>query len=154
MAPPALVLFTFRDADHSRHSARNSSPTIHLTTLHSTTPTRLLNSRKASLRLELKPNHLSPIQQQPPCLYDLHHTMQPLSSRKRKSDQLTTSSDEHYAVDMTSQRIPTKGGSPHPDESPFKRQRVGITLAQKQALIDNLQLESTSPAHEERRTQH
>jgi hypothetical protein len=70
--------------------------------------------------------------------------MQPLSSRKRKSDQLEMDDDEQYAVDMTSQQVPTKGGSPHPQESPSKRQRVGITLAQKQALIDNLQLESKS----------
>ncbi|KAK4152271.1 Borealin N terminal-domain-containing protein [Chaetomidium leptoderma] len=72
--------------------------------------------------------------------------MQPLSSRKRKSDQLEMSSDDQYTVDMTSQKIPTKGGSPHPQESPYKRQRVGITLAQKQALIDNLQLELTERA--------
>ena len=72
--------------------------------------------------------------------------MQPLSNKKRKSDQISMAGDDQYAVDMTSQKIPTKGGSPHPQESPSKRQRVGITLAQKQALIDNLQLESMSSA--------
>lgn len=29
-----------------------------------------------------------------------------------------------------------------PQRSPIKRRRIGLTLAQKQALIDNLQLES------------
>ncbi len=75
--------------------------------------------------------------------------MQPItSSRKRKSDQINMG-DEEYAIDMTSQKVPTKGGSPHPQENPSKRQRVGITLAQKQALIDNLELESMSPAQGE-----
>lgn len=68
--------------------------------------------------------------------------MQPLGGRKRKSDQLE--SDAQYPTDLTSQKVPTKGGSPHPEESAYKRQKVGITLAQKQALIDNLQLESMS----------
>ena len=77
--------------------------------------------------------------------------MQPPSSRKRKSDQLDMSNDNEYAGDMASQKIPTKGGSPHPQESPSKRQRVGITLAQKQALIDNLQLESMYAAQEDER---
>jgi hypothetical protein len=72
--------------------------------------------------------------------------MQPVIGKKRKSDQLEMHSDGQYTVDMTSQKIPTKGGSPHPEESPYKRQRVGITLAQKQALMDNLQLESMSCA--------
>ena len=76
---------------------------------------------------------------------------QPPSTRKRKSDQLDMSNDNEYAGDMASQKIPTKGGSPHPQESPSKRQRVGITLAQKQALIDNLQLESMYAAQEEER---
>jgi hypothetical protein len=78
-------------------------------------------------------------------------TMQPPSSRKRKSDQLDMSNDDQFAVDMASQKIPTKGGSPHFQESPSKRQRVGITLAQKQALIDNLQLESTCSAQNRER---
>ncbi|SPQ19324.1 3cf9b64f-8c7f-498d-989c-2599928dcdfa [Thermothielavioides terrestris] len=56
------------------------------------------------------------------------------------------SSEEQYSVEMASQMIPTKGASPKAQESPSKRQRVGITLAQKQALIDNLQLEITERA--------
>ncbi|KAH6627974.1 Borealin N terminal-domain-containing protein [Chaetomium tenue] len=73
--------------------------------------------------------------------------MQPLGgTRKRKSDQLEITGDNQFAVDMASQKVPTKEGSSHPNESPAKRQRVGITLAQKQALIDNLHLEITERA--------
>lgn len=50
---------------------------------------------------------------------------------------------------MTSQQIPTKEESPLAPESPPKRQKVGITLAQKQALIDNLQLERMYHPREE-----
>ncbi|KAK3898633.1 hypothetical protein C8A05DRAFT_47101 [Staphylotrichum tortipilum] len=59
---------------------------------------------------------------------------------------MSVGGDEQHGTDIASQTIPTKGGSPHPEESPSKRQRVGITLAQKQALIDNLQLEITERA--------
>jgi hypothetical protein len=69
--------------------------------------------------------------------------MEPLGSRKRKSDQISVSTEEQYTADIGSQKIPTKTGDAEPNESPLKKQRVGITLAQKQALIDNLQLEST-----------
>ncbi|KAK4127124.1 hypothetical protein N657DRAFT_566491 [Parathielavia appendiculata] len=72
--------------------------------------------------------------------------MQAVGGTKRKSDQLDMHSDGRYTVDMMSQKIPTKGGSSHPQESPSKRQRVGITLVQKQALLDNLQLEITERA--------
>lgn len=47
------------------------------------------------------------------------------------------------------ERIPTKSGSPvrTPTRgSPIKRRKIGISLAQKQALIDNLQLEVTERA--------
>lgn len=69
-------------------------------------------------------------------------TMQRLSGVKRKSDQLEVSDDEQNAIEA-GQKTTTKKDSVHPDESPAKRQRVGVTLAQKQALIDNLQLERT-----------
>ncbi|KAK4103117.1 hypothetical protein N658DRAFT_467605 [Parathielavia hyrcaniae] len=72
--------------------------------------------------------------------------MQAIGGTKRKSDQLDMHSDNRYTVDMMSQKIPTKGEGSHPQESPTKRQRVGITLAQKQALLDNLQLEITERA--------
>ncbi|KAL1839005.1 hypothetical protein VTJ49DRAFT_1980 [Mycothermus thermophilus] len=67
-------------------------------------------------------------------------------TRKRKSDQLDMSSDAHFAADPLTQTVPTKTDMSHPDEGPAKRQRVGLTLAQKQALIDNLQLEITERA--------
>ncbi|WYZ42948.1 hypothetical protein EsH8_VI_000647 [Colletotrichum jinshuiense] len=45
------------------------------------------------------------------------------------------------------QVVPTKAGTPPMlSSSPGKRQRVGITLEQKQAIIDNLQLEITDRA--------
>ncbi|KAH6630656.1 Borealin N terminal-domain-containing protein [Chaetomium sp. MPI-SDFR-AT-0129] len=72
-------------------------------------------------------------------------TMQRLSGVKRKSDQLEVSDDDQNAIEA-GQKTTTKNDSTHPDESPAKRQRVGVTLAQKQALIDNLQLELTERA--------
>ncbi|KAJ4290158.1 hypothetical protein N0V88_006667 [Collariella sp. IMI 366227] len=72
--------------------------------------------------------------------------MHPVGTRKRKSDEMAMDSDDQYTVDMTSQKIPTKGESPQTHETPVKRQRVGITAAQKEALIENLQLEITERA--------
>jgi hypothetical protein len=46
--------------------------------------------------------------------------------------------EERTAIDMASQKVPTKGGD---QDSPIRRKKMRITLAQKQALIDNLQLE-------------
>ena len=57
---------------------------------------------------------------------------------KRKSDH-TVASDNANASEMGNQTIATKTGSP--SGSPAKKRRIGITQAQKQALIDNLQLE-------------
>jgi hypothetical protein len=79
--------------------------------------------------------------------------MQAPSGRKRKSDQLDTTSDAQNMADTTSQKVPTKGGESHPDESAYKRQKVAITSAQKQALIDNLQLESISLQQQARWTE-
>ncbi|KAI6087865.1 Borealin N terminal-domain-containing protein [Hypoxylon rubiginosum] len=58
------------------------------------------------------------------------------ATRKRKSNQSTSSVED--------QMIPTMTGSPH--RSPIKKRRLGLSLAQKQALIDNLQLEITERA--------
>ncbi|KAI1763432.1 Borealin N terminal-domain-containing protein [Hypoxylon sp. FL1150] len=58
------------------------------------------------------------------------------ATRKRKSNQSTSSVED--------QMIPTMMGSPH--RSPIKKRRLGLSLAQKQALIDNLQLEITERA--------
>lgn len=76
--------------------------------------------------------------------------MHPAGTRKRKSDEMAMDSDDQYTVDMASQKIPTKAGSPQPHETPVKRPRVGITAAQKQALIENLQLESMFAPQRER----
>ncbi|CAN8099480.1 unnamed protein product [Discula destructiva] len=63
---------------------------------------------------------------------------------KRKSDE--TANNVEDAQDMASQAIATKTGS-FPDQStPRKKLRTGISLSQKQALIDNLQLEVTERA--------
>ncbi|KAL7628144.1 hypothetical protein AAE478_002342 [Parahypoxylon ruwenzoriense] len=58
------------------------------------------------------------------------------ATRKRKSDQLIGSAE--------AQKIPTMRGTP--ERSPIKKRKMGVTLAQKQALIDNLQLEVTERA--------
>lgn len=46
---------------------------------------------------------------------------------------------------MATQMVATKTEEDTSRESPRKRRKVGITIAQKQALIDNLQLESRCP---------
>lgn len=61
--------------------------------------------------------------------------MAPPKGKKRSADQAALQSRDA----MADQQIPTKTGTP--TESPAKRRKVGITLEQKQALIDNLQLE-------------
>jgi len=61
------------------------------------------------------------------------------SKKQRKSTESTTS------VEAPSQTVATKTRSPArtpPNRSPIKKVKMGITLGQKQALIDNLQLES------------
>lgn len=62
--------------------------------------------------------------------------------RKRKSGDSVASNDGP-AMQETGTMIPTKADSPTTHESPSKRRKVGLTLAQKQALVDNLQLEGT-----------
>ncbi|KAL3295787.1 Borealin-lik [Colletotrichum asianum] len=67
--------------------------------------------------------------------------MPPARSKKRSSD------DIDQSTTMQKQTIPTKTGTPTMlSSSPSKRQRLGITLEQKQAIIDNLQLEITDRA--------
>ena len=51
---------------------------------------------------------------------------------------------------MLSQKIPTKPDNSM-EPSPAKKRKVGISLSQKQALIDNLQLESELPRYQKRR---
>ncbi|ORY60147.1 Borealin N terminal-domain-containing protein [Pseudomassariella vexata] len=63
--------------------------------------------------------------------------MAPIRSRKRKSDvSMTSPAVERHA--------PMKMGTP-PQRSPIRR-KLGISVAQKQALVDNLQLELTERA--------
>ncbi|PVH78920.1 hypothetical protein DL98DRAFT_516416 [Cadophora sp. DSE1049] len=74
--------------------------------------------------------------------------MAPTRSKKRKSTESTSSVDVQN-FPAPPQMIPTKTRSPArtpPNRSPIKKQKMGITLAQKQALIDNLQLEITERA--------
>ncbi|KAH6723613.1 Borealin N terminal-domain-containing protein [Leptodontidium sp. 2 PMI_412] len=74
--------------------------------------------------------------------------MAPTRSKKRKSTESTTSIDVQN-FPAPPQMVPTKTRSPArtpTNRSPIKKQKMGITLAQKQALIDNLQLEITERA--------
>jgi hypothetical protein len=70
--------------------------------------------------------------------------MAPTRSKKRKSAESTNSIDvQNFPVPP--QIVPTKTRSPlrtPTTRSPIKKPAMGITLGQKQALIDNLQLES------------
>ncbi|KAK4449519.1 Borealin N terminal-domain-containing protein [Podospora aff. communis PSN243] len=61
--------------------------------------------------------------------------------KKRKSEGASDATGE-----MERQMIPTKRGDQPNIGSPMKKRRAGITLAQKQALIENLQLEITERA--------
>lgn len=69
--------------------------------------------------------------------------MAPPRGTKRKSDESASRGDQvENAQNMTEHFGATRKGSPSvAQESPRKRQRTGISLSQKQALIDNLQLE-------------
>src|SRR5450432_483645 len=69
--------------------------------------------------------------------------MAPTRSKKRKSIESATSVDVQ-TFPAPPQVVPTKTRSPTktPNRSPIKKVRMGITVGQKQALIDNLQLES------------
>ena len=70
--------------------------------------------------------------------------MPPIRGKKRKS--VESNEDENTQEITMGQKVPTKGGSPSAGQgSPHKKRKTGITVAQKQALIDNLQLESMSP---------
>ncbi|KAL2070984.1 hypothetical protein VTL71DRAFT_14010 [Oculimacula yallundae] len=74
--------------------------------------------------------------------------MAPTRSKKRKSTESTSSVDVQN-FPAPPQMIPTKTRSPNrtpTNKSPIKKQKMGITMAQKQALIDNLQLEITERA--------
>ncbi|KAI1104175.1 Borealin N terminal-domain-containing protein [Jackrogersella minutella] len=57
-------------------------------------------------------------------------------TRKRKSN--------FSASPVEGQKIPTLKGSPH--RSPIKKRKLGLTLAHKQAIVENMQLELTERA--------
>jgi hypothetical protein len=62
--------------------------------------------------------------------------------QKRKSEQLTASTGDDVAPPETAtQKVATKTGD-ETEESPAKKRKVGLTLDNKQRLIDNLQAES------------
>jgi hypothetical protein len=70
--------------------------------------------------------------------------MAPTRSKKRKSTESTNSVDIQ-SFPAPPQLVATKTRSPArtpSSRSPIKKMRMGITVGQKQALIDNLQLES------------
>lgn len=91
-------------------------------------------------QLRITQSHLSPNPNSSPQTSN----MAPTRSKKRKSTESTTSIDVQN-FPAPPQMVHTKTRSPArtpTNRSPIKKQKMGITLAQKQALIDNLQLES------------
>ena len=66
--------------------------------------------------------------------------MAPVRQKKRGSDQSMASASRHGAT--ANSKVPLKSSPSTPRHmSPIKKQRMGVTVQQKQALIDNLQLE-------------
>lgn len=62
---------------------------------------------------------------------------------------MTASIDDHRALPETAtHKVATKTGD-DTQESPTKKRKIGLTLAQKQAMIDNLQMESRLSARSE-----
>ena len=56
---------------------------------------------------------------------------------------MSSNKQQPGSLALAAQRVPTKSGTPA-QGSPVKRRKAAITVAQKEALIDNLQLESKS----------
>ncbi|OAQ72787.1 Borealin-lik [Pochonia chlamydosporia 170] len=69
--------------------------------------------------------------------------MAPVRNKKRVSDQSTTSKRQGTTTDT---KVPVKSPSTPHDRSPIKKRKMGLSALQKQALIDNLQLEVTERA--------
>lgn len=71
--------------------------------------------------------------------------MSPTRRTQRQSGESASAADEvEIAHGAPEQRIATKpGSSSASQESPRKKRATGISMSQKQALVDNLQLEST-----------
>lgn len=72
--------------------------------------------------------------------------MAPTRSKKQRKSTESASSVDVQSFPAPPQMVPTKTRSPvstpSNSRSPIKKMKVGITVAQRQALIDNLQLES------------
>ena len=148
-----------RHADQSRHSALNFQVASHNSSLDTAIP-QLDDGPRSRSRFQRGPKIREKKQKHkkkekrtfrtvPVCtairvLGFAPEKMLPVGGTKRKSDQISTCGEEQHAAVGMGQQIPTAGGSPHDQEGPFKKRRLGITPAQKQALIDNLRLESTS----------
>ena len=73
--------------------------------------------------------------------------MAPIRTQKMASDpssSISASASASAPLDLAAHKIPTKSGNmvTTPQRSPIRKRKKGISLPQKQALIDNLQLES------------
>jgi hypothetical protein len=81
----------------------------------------------------------------PNATHHIHHIMPPRKQKQLTSASASVSSDENMQIMAApSAMVPTKTGEEQthtPQRSPEKRSALGITEAQKQALMDNLQLE-------------
>ncbi|KHN95292.1 Borealin-lik [Metarhizium album ARSEF 1941] len=77
--------------------------------------------------------------------------MAPIRNRKRVSEQSTVSREQDAATDT---KVPVKSPSTPHERSPLKKRKMGISTLQKQALIDNLQLEVTERARRLRAQYH
>lgn len=71
--------------------------------------------------------------------------MSPSRHTKGQSSESASAADHaDNAYGAPEQRIATQAGSSSAaQESPRKKQTTGISMSQKQAIVDNLQLEST-----------
>lgn len=63
--------------------------------------------------------------------------MAPTKSKKKLSDAKT--------ILRTGTKVPLRDEPSTPQRSPIKKRKMGISLRQKQTLIENLQLESLLP---------
>lgn len=145
--PEVLALFTSSTFDVRPASWTFELHHQQLSTIALTTRPFCFALLSASLITPNAPNPQLPLPKTPnPNTIPQSRDMAPTRSKKPKSTESTGSVDiQKFPVPP--QMIPTKTRSPARtppnNRSPIKKQKMGITLAQKQALIDNLQLEST-----------
>ncbi|CZR65866.1 uncharacterized protein PAC_15766 [Phialocephala subalpina] len=72
--------------------------------------------------------------------------MAPTRSKKQRKSTESASSVDVQNFPAPPQMVPTKTQTPPNNRSPIRKTKMGITAAQRQALIDNLQLEITERA--------